>query len=336
MSIQPYLEILSKNRDLNYDEAYKLQDSILKGSFEKKELLELFKILESKKISKPEFNGFFQASKAHMLKVEVDYPIFDIAGTGGDNIDTFNISTVSMFVLAGCDVAVAKHGNRSVTSKVGSADILEYLGVNIDLTPKQVKKALDEIGVVFIFAPKFHPAFKNTAEARKEYKKRTYFNYLGPILNPASPEYSLVGVSDPEYNQVIGETLIENGTKGTWIVRGEGGINDISTLADTHITEFIGKNSKEFDIELEKLGIDFASEDSIVSGDIEYNAKVFMNVLENRANKDQMYTVLMNVGACLVINKKAENLIDGIKMAYESIVSGKALEKFEELRDFEW
>lgn len=328
------LEKLQNTQNLNQVEANELQSEILTGNLSTENILEVFQALDKKPLTNDEFLGFSQASIQNAKKIDIDFDTFDIVGTGGDKIDTFNISTISMFIIAACGVPVTKHGNRASTSKVGSADILEEVGIKIDLSPEQAKIALEKTGAVFLFAPVYHSAFRFTREARLVFAKKTYFNLLGPVLNPTLAKYSLIGLADNRYTSIIGETMKTLGSKKAWLTTNDIGINEISPIGQTNITEFASNsNRSEFQFDPAKFGFDNINLEDIKSADREQNAQIFINVLQNKGNHSQMASVIINSAASLIIFGKTEDWSEAIFIVKEALESGKAWKKFIELRD---
>lgn len=315
-------------------ESFELQTSILQGNVPELELIEMFEIFEKRFITAEEFLGFVQASRDAMVKIETNGACLDTCGTGGDLLDTFNISTVSAIVLAACGVLVAKHGNRSSSSKCGSADVLEEVGVKIGLTAEQAKNCLEGVGVVFLFAPKFHPAFKHVGPARKAYGKRTYFNFMGPLLNPALARFQVTGVSDVRYIPLMGKALMESGSERVWLLQSQDRLDEISPCAPTTVYEFSKIGMNQFILDPKEYGMVGGSLQDIQIGTKEESAEVFMKVLESKGNQIQMNAVVLNVAAGLVVSGKVKEFQEGIEMAREALKWGKAFQKFEGCRDF--
>ncbi len=259
--------------------------------------------------------------------------IVDTCGTGGDSSGTFNISTTSAFVVAGCGVTVAKHGNRSISSQCGSADLLEELGVNIDIDPEIAEEAVNEIGIGFLFAPKFHGSMRHAGKARKDVGIRSIFNMLGPLTNPAAARYQLIGVYAPELTEMFAETLKLLGTKKAFVVHGHDGMDEITTTAMTRITELDNGIIKSYDLDPVKYFGSFADPKDISGGDKKINAEISNSILKGKKGPKRKI-VLINAGAALVATNIAKDLSQGIKIAEESIDSGKAHEKLNELIKF--
>lgn len=269
--------------------------------------------------------------KAINISLGEEEDIIDTCGTGGDVSNTFNISTATAFVVAGCGIKVAKHGNRSVSSQCGSADVLEELGVKIDLPPDRVKECIKRIGIGFMFAPLFHGAMKFAAGPRKEIGIRTIFNILGPLSNPASATHQILGVFREEITEVMAKVLDNLGVKGAMIVHSDDGLDEISIASRTKITELKSSKIKTYYIQPKDFGLKKADLSLIRGGTKEENAKIILGVL-NGQKGPQRDVVLMNASAALVVAGKARNFKEGTEIAAESIDGKRALEKLELLR----
>ncbi len=281
--------------------------------------------LQNKGVNADELSSFVEVLKEFAVKIKPDVDVLvDTCGTGGDKSGTFNISTVAAFVLAACGVAVAKHGNKSVSSKCGSADVLESLGVNIKISSEKTRECIEKVGIGFMFAPLYHPAFKNVAPVRKKLGVRTVFNMLGPLLNPASPDAQVIGVYDSSLTELFAETLKKNGMKNAMVVYGDG-VDEI--FGDTKITHLKDGEIKTFNL---KLDVDI---NELKADSVEEHKKVFLDVLKGEKSAKRE-VVLMNAAAGLIVAGKASGFEEGVKIAAEAIDSGKALKKFEEFREF--
>jgi anthranilate phosphoribosyltransferase len=298
--------------------------------------MEIFRLFEKKEMTNEELTGILKATREKMVKVAVSFSCLDNCGTGGDGFNTFNISTVSALVCAAAGIPVAKHGNRAATSKCGSADVLEKLGVKINLNAGQAKNCLLSVGIVFMFAPNFHPALKFVKEARFEYGKKTYFNILGPMLNPAGAAYQLIGLSDASKTSLIGKTLIASGSKRVMIVRGDEGLDEISVENNTLINDFkanddgAGFSLKQFKINPRDFGLNTHPLNEIRGGDPTESAKIFLDILKNEAGAAQIDAVLLNSAAGALTFGRVNSFEEGIELAREMIASGKALKKLKE------
>jgi len=269
--------------------------------------------------------------KANKIKIKRDKPIVDTCGTGGDNKNTFNVSTTTAFVVAGAGLKVAKHGNRSVSSHCGSADVLEALGVNLDVSPQRVAQCIDEIGIGFLFAPRFHPAMKYALSARREIGIRTIFNILGPLTNPAKTSHQVVGVYDKKWILPLAKVLKNLGLKGAMVVHGEGGYDEITITGKTYIAELKDGKILNYEIDPMSFGLKTASEKEIKGGDRAENAQCLEDILSNKEKGAKYNMVLLNAAAVFKITKTVSTWNEGIELAKEIIRSRKAYEKLERL-----
>jgi len=265
-------------------------------------------------------------SFASRINPKVNGTLVDTCGTGGDKIKTFNISTIAAFVVAGAGIYVAKHGNRSVTSKAGSADVLEALGVKIDLPPKEVEKCIEKIGIGFMFAPLFHPAMKHAIGPRKEIGIRTVFNILGPLTNPANAKAQLLGVYDAALTEKMAGVLGNLGVERAVVVHGLDGLDELSTIGATQISELRNSKIKTYKAKPEGFGFRRASIRDIAGGDLKYNAKVVTDVLKGEKGPKRDIVVL-NAAAGIYVGGRADSIKEGISIAEESLDSGAAYEK---------
>jgi len=257
----------------------------------------------------------------------------DTCGTGGDGAGTFNISTVAAFVVAGAGLAVAKHGNRSVSSRCGSADVLEALGVRLDLTPDQVAACIDAVGIGFLYAPALHPAMKHASGPRREMGVRTVFNVLGPLANPAGAQAQVLGVYDPSLTEMMARVLSSLGCRDAFVVHGAGCLDELSTTGPNQVTELHEGSVRTFVLDPLTLGIPRATTDDLRGGDAQVNAQIARDVL-NGAPGPRRDVVLLNSAAGLAAGGVADGLVNGLQMAAESIDSGRALKKLEALAAF--
>jgi anthranilate phosphoribosyltransferase len=260
--------------------------------------------------------------RAVKLRATVD-GVFDTCGTGGDRAHTFNVSTVAALVLAGCGVRVAKHGNRSVSSRCGSADLFEALGVKITATPDVVERSLHEAGIAFFFAPTFHPSMRHAGPTRKELGVRTAFNLLGPLTNPAGARRQLVGVPRPELTELVARALVLLGAERAWVVHGADGLDEISTTGYTKVSECHNGAVRTFYVHPAEFGLPKATPEALKGADASHNAAIARAVLggEKGPARD---IVLLNTGVSLLIAGEAPSVADGIRRAAESIDSGAA------------
>ena len=281
-----------------------------------------------------EITGAARVMREKATRIEVNNgavnieTVLDTCGTGGDESNTFNVSTTAAFVVAGGGVAVAKHGNRSVSSQCGSADVLASLGVNLDVTPDVVADCIRTIGIGFLYAPKLHGAMKYAIGPRREIGIRTIFNILGPLTNPAGANVQLLGVYDQTLTPVLAEVLRNLGSRNAFVVHGEGGVDEISITGPTQVTELRAGKVITYRISPEDFGIEQAVPSEIKGGDTEYNAAIVRDILDGQKGPKRDM-VLLNAGAAFRVADMAADIMAGIAMAKESIDSGKAGEKLE-------
>jgi anthranilate phosphoribosyltransferase len=317
---------------LTEEETANIFDEILSGNWTPVQIAGLITALATRGETYQELAGAARAMRAKASRIQVmGSPVVDIVGTGGDGLDTFNVSTVSALVVAGAGVVVAKHGNRSVSSKCGSADVLEACGVNLDVAPEVVEETIATIGIGFMFAPKFHGAMRHAVGPRKELGVRTIFNMLGPLTNPAGAGCMVVGVFAPELTEMFAEALRTMGTPRALVVHGEDGMDEITMTGSTRVTELNDGVLKTYDIQPETYFGEAALEQELAGGVIQENAKILRGILSAEISGAKRHIVLLNAGAALYAADKTDTLAGGIEMAAESIDSGRALEKLEEL-----
>lgn len=268
-------------------------------------------------------------------------PLLDVVGTGGDKLNLFNVSTTAMFILAGGGICVAKHGNRGITSKSGGADVLEALGVRIDLPPERVARAIEEIGVAFLFAPLFHPAFKAVAEARQLLAKegqRSMFNLLGPLLNPARPDHQLIGVFDPAWTLDFAEILRRLGRKAAWVVHGRArddlGMDELSTTGPNLVCELRDGIITQLTLDAAAHGFAHASLDDLKGGGADENARILEGILDGSVRGPKRDLAVLNAAAGFVITGLEPDLAAGKKRAESSLEQGAAHAKLKALRDW--
>jgi len=270
-------------------------------------------------------------AKSYNFKIDTDKPIVDTCGTGGDAKNTFNVSTITAFVIAGAGLKVAKHGNRSVSSKCGSADVLEALGLNLDSPPEVVKKSIEEVGIGFLFAPKFHPAMKYAIGPRRELGLRTIFNILGPLTNPANVTHQIIGVYDKKWLRPLAEVVRNLGLKGAMIVHGEGGYDEITITGKTYIAELKHGKINEYQISPEIAGLKEGKQEDIKGKDKTYNVRLLLDILSGKEEGTKRDMVLFNAAAVFKITNLAQNWLKGVEIALASIETEKALEKLQQM-----
>jgi anthranilate phosphoribosyltransferase len=337
-------KVVSK-RNLNEIEAYNCMLEMIGGDADEIQTSALLTALSVKGESVEEITGFVKAMRSVgiVISPKLEYPLVDTCGTGGDIFKTFNVSTTSAIIAASSGVAIAKHGNRSITSKCGGADILEALGVNINCDDSGVERCLETAGIGFMFAPNFHPAMKNIMPIRKKLAIRTVFNILGPLTSPANAEIQLLGVFDPEYVDVIAEVLKNLGVKHAMVVHGyddndEPAMDEISTIGKTRIALLDNGQITVQEIYPEDFGFKRCNPQHIKAPEtIEENLEVVKAVLTGKKESDEeaarLELCLVNTAAILFIAGKAQNLEEGVRIAKDSVESGRAMKKLLELID---
>ena len=326
------VKIVSKE-DLTYEEAYTVMNEIMSGETTPTQNAAFLASLSTKSAraeTTDEIAGCAAAMREKAMPVDAGPDLFEIVGTGGDNAHSFNISTTSALVAAAGGMRVAKHGNRAASSKCGTADCLEALGVNIDQSPDKCRQLLDEVGMCFFFAQKYHTSMKYVGAIRKELGFRTVFNILGPLTNPGHPSMQLLGVYDEYLVQPLAQVLMNLGVKKGMVVYGQDKLDEISLSAPTTVCEFKDGWMKNYVITPEQFGLQRCTKQDLVGGSPAENAEITKAILagEKGPKRD---AVLMNAGAALYIGGKAESLAEGIKLAAKLIDEGKATETLEKL-----
>jgi anthranilate phosphoribosyltransferase len=325
------LQSLTRHDDLTADQAAAAMDLVMTGQATPAQLAGLLVGLSMKGERPEEIVGLARTMRAHAVPLPVaPGDVFDTCGTGGDRAGTINVSTAAAIVLAGAGVRVAKHGNRSVSSRCGSADVFESLGVGITAPPAVVSRSLDEAGVAFLFAPSFHPAMKHAAPTRKELGLRTAFNLLGPLTNPAAPSRQIVGVPRPELTELIARALLMLGSERVWVVHGADGLDEISTTGYTKVSEGFEGTVRTFHVHPGDFGLRKATLPAIAGGDARTNARILVELLEGQTGPVRDI-VLLNAGAGLFLTGRATTVRDGIAQAGDAIDTGRAQAALESL-----
>jgi anthranilate phosphoribosyltransferase len=316
---------------MNYSESKELFNRVFKNEMSENEVRELLVSLHKKGETAEEIAGAMDAMKSYSVKVVVDSEfrdsLIDNCGTGGDKSGSFNISTTTSFVLAGAGSFVAKHGNRSITSRSGSADVLEKLGFNLNLSPIQHALLLQNSRFTFMFAQQHHPAMRHIMPIRKSIPHRTIFNILGPLTNPAGVTKQLVGVFDKSFLQPIGEALKISGIESSVVVSSRDGLDEVSVSDISHFYRFTDGKVVEGEIDPEEFGIKKSSIEEIRGGDADENAKILLGVLKGEISGAKRDTVLLNSAVGFIADGKARDIKDGLEIARDSIDSGKAIEQ---------
>lgn len=310
--------------DLTADEARASMDEIVDGRARQAQVAGLLVGLAMKGERPAEIVGFARAMRERAVKLDVPAgDCVDLCGTGGDNSGTFNISSAAAVTVAACGVRVAKHGNRSVSSRCGSADVFEALGVNVAASPAVVGACLRDAGIAFLFAPTFHPSMRNVAEVRRELGVRTAFNLLGPLTNPVAPRRQLVGVPRPELTELIARALALLGSEHAWVVHGASGLDEISTTGYTKVSECRGGKVNTFYLHPSDVGLPRAALDDLIGGDAAVNAGIVSGVLAG-ARGPARDIVLLNAAAVLFLAGRVARLQDGLDRAAAALDSGAA------------
>lgn len=331
MSIRQAIALLVERRDLTEEEAAAAMQELVDGAATPAQIGAFATALRMKGETAPELAGLVRVMRTALIPVEVGGDVVDTAGTGGDGACTFNISTVAAIVAAGAGARVAKHGNRAASSACGSADLLEGLGVVIDLPPAAVAECVESIGIGFMYAPLFHPALRHAVGPRRELGIRTVFNLLGPLLNPARAQAQILGVSVPELAGTMAEVLRRTGSRHALVVHGEDGVDELSLSAPSVVHEVVGGAVRQYVITPEQFGLERAPREEFVSDSVAASADRAQAVLggERGPSRD---VVLLNAAGTLLVADIVPDFPTGIKAAEQSIDSGAAARRLEALR----
>ena len=325
------IKIVNKE-DLSFDEAYTVMNEIMTGETTPTQNAAFLAALSTKSAKAEttgEIAGCAKAMREHAIPVDTDFDLFEIVGTGGDNAGSFNISTTSAIVAAAGGMKVSKHGNRAASSKCGTADCLEALGVNIDEDPDKCRQLLEKVGICFFFAQKYHTSMKYVGAVRKELGFRTVFNILGPLTNPAHPKRQLLGVYNEYLIEPLAKVIVELGVKRGMVVYGMDKLDEISLSAPTKVCEIKDGTLHTYEIKPEDFGLSRCKKEDLAGGDPKENAAITLAILngERGAKRD---AVLLNAGAALYIGEKAKSMQEGINLAARLIDSKKALKVLED------
>ncbi|MFW6269611.1 MAG: anthranilate phosphoribosyltransferase [Bacillota bacterium] len=328
-----YLEKVIKGNHLEVTEMEEAMNTIMNGEISNSQLAGFLIGLKMKGESIEEITGAARVMREKAIPINKEDIVVDTCGTGGDGSGTFNISTTVALVLAGSELSVAKHGNRSVSSKSGSADVLEALGINLNLSPSQVEKCLNEVGMGFLFAPVFHKAMKHAITPRKELKVRTIFNILGPLTNPARADYQVLGVYHPDLVTPMAEVLKNLGIKSAMVVHGAGGLDEFSLSGKNKVAYLKNGKIKEETVSPEDAGLKRAKLNKIKGGTPQTNSNIILSILKGKKGPKRDI-VLFNTAAALIITGKANSWKEGTATASRIIDSGAPLEKLKELIEY--
>ena len=322
---------LSKKENLNYEETKAVMNEIMSGEATAVQMSSYLTALSMKGETIDEITGSAAGMRENCIKLLHNLEVLEIVGTGGDNSNSFNISTASAMVIAAGGVAVAKHGNRAASSKCGAADVLEELGININISPEKSRELLSKINICFLFAQNYHIAMKYVAPVRKELGIRTVFNILGPLSNPAGANIELMGVYDSSLVEPLAKVMQNLGVKRGMVVYGTDKIDEISMSSETKVCEILDKeNLKSYTISPKDFGYDFCDKKELEGGDRKENAEIIRNIFSLKDKGAKRKAVCMNAGAGFYIAGKVQNIKEGVKMAENLIDEKKALEKLED------
>lgn len=329
--MREYLQKLSERKSLDQKEMKEAVSKLFSDEVTDSEIAAFLIGLKTKGETVEEIVGLVQAVRERSLtftrKVE---HVMDNCGTGGDGSKSFNVSTTSAFVIAGVGIPVAKHGNRSISSKTGSADVLEHLGINLTLTPKEAEECLDDVGISFLFAPHVHPKIKNIMKVRRELKIPTIFNLIGPLTNPMELDYQLLGIYRRDLLQTFGEVLKTLGRKRAVVINGAGYMDEASLQGENHLCILDNGTLSEKILTPEEVGLTSYPNEAIIGGDAMRNGEILLSVLNGEKGACRE-TVLLNAGIGIYASGKADSIVEGIEKAKESIDSGAARQKLENL-----
>jgi anthranilate phosphoribosyltransferase len=330
--IKEAIETIVKGNNLSINEMVDVMDEIMTGAATQAQIGSFITGLRMKGETVEEITGAVTVMRQKATKIHTNGDVVDTCGTGGDGLHTFNISTISAFVAAGAGTKVAKHGNRSVSSRCGSADLLIKLGINIETSPEIIERCIEEIGIGFLFAPMLHPAMKHAIGPRREIGIRTIFNILGPMTNPAGARFQLMGVYDSDLTEPLANVLKNLGSIHAFVVHSEEGLDEISISGKTKITELRNKKTSTYFISPENFGIKKGVMEEIRGGSIDENAEIALDVLSGKEPGTKRNIVLLNAAFVLQAAGVTEDVAEAIHLSAESIDSGAAMRKLEGLR----
>jgi len=328
--ITEYIEQLLDKQDLSFERAESLLDTIFEGEVAEAQVAAFLTAMRAKGVAAGEVAGLAKSLRAHAVQVKVDVETVDTCGTGGAKVKTFNVSTASALVTAGAGAYVAKHGNRGITSKCGSADVLAELGVNIEADADTITRCIEQAHIGFMFAPMFHPAMKYVQPVRKALGFRTVFNILGPLANPAAAQGQVLGVADETLMSLVAEALNLLGVKRAMIVHSDG-LDEVSTMGPTKTLEIRDGKLVEGKIEASDYGIATADIGSLTGGDAQTNAKIVTDIISGKEDGPRKDIVVLNAATAIVVAGLADDIAAGIEAASASIADGKANQCLEKL-----
>tara|TARA_Y100000996_G_scaffold389650_1_gene350224 strand:+ start:2126 stop:3121 length:996 start_codon:yes stop_codon:yes gene_type:complete len=321
-----FLNKIINGSDLSVEESFNIMNDLMSGKLDDIQISALLIALRCKGESVSEILGFAKSMRQKMMKMPLQKDALDICGTGGDSLGTFNISTATCFVISGAGVPVAKHGNRSMTSKSGSADVLQSLGVNINKTVEESRNDIDKFGLGFMFAPQYHPAMKYAVNARSTLGIRTIFNLLGPLCNPAKVKYQAMGIFNSDFLEKQIKVLFELGLKSAMVFHGEDGLDEITTTTNTKVFQFINRGEINcYEINPNELEMPLSNLSDLKGGSPKENAQIILRILKNEKGPKRDI-VILNAAAGIFISGKSKSLKEGISLARKSLDSGSAYE----------
>ena len=330
------IEILGKlknNQNLDFEESKSAFEKIMTGEVSENQIYDFLTLLSKKGETSDEIAGGVFVLREKANNVEVTENTIDTCGTGGDGKNTLNISTASAILLSSLGIKVAKHGNKAVSSKCGSADVLEKLNININLKPKEIEESINQLNFGFMFAPNYHSAMKYVGPVRKKIGKRTIFNLIGPLSSPAKIKRQVVGVFEKKLLKLFAKALQNLNIKFAWVVHSEDGLDEISPFAKTNIVQLKNNVIKEFSIDPNKLGIKLNNFEKIIGKDPEYNSEKIKEIFKGKENEFSV-AVSLNAAAGLIVSEKINSLNDAYKLSRNQILSGKAYEHLVKIQNF--
>ncbi|MBC2705869.1 anthranilate phosphoribosyltransferase [Desulfobacula sp.] len=334
MTFTENLKKIIAKQNLDQDSSASMLMDIFSGTVTEAQIGAFMAALATKGETFEELAGAARAMRRKAIRIQaLSKKVIDIVGTGGDASGSFNISTTTAIVVAGAGVTVAKHGNRKISSKCGSADVLEELGVNLNADPEIVEEAINEIGIGFMFAPMYHGSMKYAGKARQDCGIRSIFNMLGPLTNPAAASCQLLGVYAPQLTEMFARALKLLGVHKAFVVHGHDGMDEITTTAPTRISELNDETIRSYDLDPLDFFEDYADPKDLKGGDVKENAAITLSILRGKQGPKRDI-IILNSGAALVAAEMADTIKNGITLAEQSIDSGKALEKLELLSDY--
>ena len=330
------IEILGKlknNQNLDFEESKSAFEKIMTGEVSENQIYDFLTLLSKKGETSDEIAGGVFVLREKANNVEVTENTIDTCGTGGDGKNTLNVSTASAILLSSLGIKVAKHGNKAVSSKCGSADVLEKLNININLKPKEIEESINQLNFGFMFAPNYHSAMKYVGPVRKKIGKRTIFNLIGPLSSPAKIKRQVVGVFEKKLLKLFAKALQNLNIKFAWVVHSEDGLDEISPFAKTNIVQLKNNVIKEFSIDPNELGIKLNNFEKIIGKDPEYNSEKIKEIFKGKENEFSV-VVSLNAAAGLIVSEKINNFNDAYKLSRNQILSGKAYEHLVKIQNF--